>query len=630
MKTVDDEPAEERPPRVAPGWGLARRAKSLVTVTASLALAVAGLAMSPIAAQAAAPTVVSLTFDDGHVDQMAAAQTLDSLGLKATFYVTSGVVGTPNYFTLAQVQSLAGAGHEIGGHTVTHPDLTTLPADEATRQVCNDRVNLSNWGFRVTSFAYPFAAANANTETIARNCGYNSARGLGDIRTRFSCTTCAVGETMPPADPYYTKAPDQVENTWTLADLQRSVTQAENGAGGWVQLTFHHIANNPSDPITTSPTLFNQFANWLKTRPATTTVKTVDQVIGGTVKPLVSGPAVPPPGTGNLVKNPSFDTLTNGLPQCWQQGGYGTNAPTFSTVNQGRTGRAAQIIMRNYANGDAKWLPSLDLGGCSPAGTAGRSYNLGMWYKSTVPTQFAVYYRSGIGSWTYWTSSPWFAAATTFQKASWTTPALPAGASGISFGLNIFSNGTLVTDDAEMFDAASTPPPPPPAAGANLVQNASLETAGMGSFPQCFQASGFGTNTPAYTTLTTGAHSGTRAVQLVMSGYSNGDSKLLPALDSGSCAPPGTAGKTYSLRAWYTSTTNTQFAVYYRNSAGTWVYWTSSPWLAPAATYTQASFTTPALPAGATAISFGLNLFSNGTLVTDDYAMYDTVGAPAL
>ena len=335
MKTIGCGPVEELPPREGARRGLLRRAKSLVTVTAALALAVAGLAMSPPAAHAAAPTVVSLTFDDGHADQLAAAQTMNSLGLKGTFYVTSGVVNTPNYFTLAQVQALAAAGHEIGGHTVTHPDLTTLPSDEATRQVCNDRVNLSNWGFRVTSFAHPFAAANASTEAIVRNCGYNSARGLGDIRTRFSCGTCAVGESMPPADPYYTTAPDQVENTWTLADLQRSVTQAENGAGGWVQLTFHHIANNPSDPITTSPTVFNQFATWLKTRPATTTVKTVDQVIGGTLKPLVSGPAVPPPGTGNLVKNPGFETLTNGAPQCWQQGGYGTEPPRSAPSTRG-------------------------------------------------------------------------------------------------------------------------------------------------------------------------------------------------------------------------------------------------------------------------------------------------------
>ena len=38
----------------------------------------------------------------------------------------------------------------------------------------------------------------------------------------------------------------------------------------------------------------------------------------------------------------------------------------------------------------------------------------------------------------------------------------------------------------------------------------------------------------------------------------------------------------------------------------------------------------PQRTAGATAISFGLSLFRNGTLTTDDYAMYDTIGAPSL
>ncbi len=606
-------------------WG-----RAAVTAMGIVALAVSGVAALAMPAQAAAPTVVSLTFDDGNADQLNAAQIMNNNGLHGTFFIPSGAVNTPNYLTLANLQGLAASGHEIAGHTVTHPDLVTLPSDEATRQVCNDRVNLTNWGFAVTSFAYPFASSNATTEGIVKNCGYNSARGLGDIRTRFSCAGCPLAETIPPANPYNTAAPDEVDNTWTLADLQRSVTQAES-VGGWIQLTFHHIAASSTDPLNVTPTLFQQFAAWLKGRPSTTTVKTVNQVIGGTVKPAVSGPAVPPqPSSGNLVKNPSLETLVNGVPQCWQAGGFGTNTPTFTTVSPGHTGsRAERLVVTGYANGDAKWLPSLDLGGCSPTATPGHTYTLGAWYKSTANTQFAVYYRTGLGSWVYWTSSPWFAPATTFQKASWTTPALPSGASGISFGLNLFSNGTLITDDYEMTDTASSTPPPPPPAGTNLVQNASLETAGAGATPQCWQTAGYGSNTAAFSTVST-ARTGTKAERLVVSSYANGDAKLLQTLDSGSCAPPAVAGHTYSLRAWYTSTTVTQFAVYYRNSAGTWVYWTSSPWFAAAGAYTQASFTTPALPSGATAVSFGLNLFSNGTLTTDDYAMYDTIGAPAL
>lgn len=608
-------------------------ARAAVTALGIVALAVSGLAATSFPAHAAAPTVVTLTFDDGNANQMTAAQIMNNVGLDGTFYVTSGVVNSPNYLTVANLQALAANGHEIGGHTVTHPDLVTLPSDEATRQVCNDRVNLTNWGFAVTSFAYPFASSNAAVEGIVKNCGYNSARGLGDIQTRFSCAGCPLAETVPPANAYNTRAPDQVDNTWSLADLKRSVTQAES-VGGWIQLTFHHIAASSADPLNVTPTVFQQFATWLKARPATTTVKTVKQVIGGTVKPAVSGPAVPAqPASGNLVKNPSLETLASGVPQCWQAAGYGTNSRAFTTVSPGRTGStAARVVVTGYVNGDAKWLPSLDLGGCSPTATPGHTYTLGAWYKSTANTQFALYYRTGLGSWVYWTSSPWFGPATTFQKASWTTPALPSGASGISFGLNLFSNGTLITDDYEMLDTASAPtapPPPPPSAGTNLVQNASLETAGAGSVPQCWQTAGYGTNTASFSTVST-ARTGTKAERLMVSNYVNGDAKLLPTLDTGSCAPPAVAGHTYSLRAWYTSTTVTQFAVYYRNAAGAWVYWTSSPWFAAAGSYTQASFTTPALPSGATAISFGLNLFRNGTLVTDDYAMYDTIGAPSL
>ncbi len=599
-----------------------------VAALLTLTFGIVGPAVAPPAASAAEPTVVSLTFDDGNADQLIAAQTLNKYGLKGTFYVNSGTTDTAGYLSLADLRALSAAGHEIGGHTVTHPDLVTLPADEATRQICNDRVNLTNWGFRVTSFAYPFASNNPALETTAKNCGYNTARGLGDIKTRFSCATCPLAERIPAANPWNTAAPDQVENTWTLADLQASVTQAES-TGGWIQLTFHRIGG--TDPLAVTPALFDQFAAWLKTRPATTTVKTVDQAVGGTVKPAISGPAVPPPPVGgNLVKNPGLETLTNGVPQCWNTGGYGTNTPAFTVVSPGRTGaRAEQLVMNGYVDGDAKLLPALDLGGCSPPAAAGRTYNLGAWYKSTAPTQFAVYYRTGVGSWKYWTSSPWFAASATYQKASWTTPPLPAGANGLSFGLNLFSNGTLTTDDYEMFDTANVTPPPPPPAGTNLVKNPSLETAGTGAFPQCWQSAGFGANTPAFSTVAA-ARTGTKAERLTITGYSSGDAKMLTAMDSGTCAPAATAGKTYSVRAWYTSTAVTQFALYYRNASGNWVYWTSGPWLAAAGTYTQASFTTPALPAGATAISFGLSLFGNGTVTTDDYALYDTVGAPPL
>ena len=415
-------------------------------------------------ASAATGTIVSLTFDDANADQFAAAQKLKSKGMAGTFFLNSGFIGAPNYLTLANVQSLKADGHEIASHTISHPDLAALSIDEATRQICNDRVNWANMGIPVANFAYPFASSTTAVETAVKNCGDNSARGLGDVRTRFSCTTCVVGETVPPADKYFTKAPDQVESTWTLADLQKSVTQAEaRNNGSWVQLTFHHIctgtaATCPAPSI--SPTIFNSFIDWLALRTATR-VKTVGAVIGGTTQPVKAGPVAPPAAPGvNAIKNPSmetFDTAT-GLPKCYLAGGYGSNTPTWAVTTDAHTGTAAtQLTVANYTSGDAKLVPGLDLGECAPTVTPGTTYTLSEWYKSTAVTQFALYYRTANGLWQYWTSSPWFAAAATYTQATFVTPPMPADATALSFGLNLFNNGTLTTDDLSMIQPGAAP-----------------------------------------------------------------------------------------------------------------------------------------------------------------------------
>src|SRR5579863_2507519 len=140
---------------------------------------IVGLSSGHLAnAKAATSSVrVSLTFDDSNADQLPAEQTMKTLGLHGTFYTVSGWVNQPGYLTLANVQQIAADGNEIGGHTISHPDLPTLALGDQQRQICNDRVNLINWGFQPTDFAYPFADADTN-EAYAKACGYDSARGL--------------------------------------------------------------------------------------------------------------------------------------------------------------------------------------------------------------------------------------------------------------------------------------------------------------------------------------------------------------------------------------------------------------------------------------------------------------------
>ncbi|MCS5722115.1 cell wall-binding repeat-containing protein [Herbiconiux sp. CPCC 203407] len=450
-------------------------AERLATVglAVAAALSLTGVAAGVVAtappAAAAGNTVVSLTFDDGNDDQLAAAATMNGKGLKGTFYVISGSVGQPGYFTQANLQTLYASGNEIGGHTVHHQDLTTLSSVDISREVCNDRVNLTGWGFPVTSFAYPFAAVNDAAQAEVAACGYNSARGLGDLKTPpgTGCPDCDVSESIPPANPMLTAAADQVDSTWDLAALQSRVTQAD-AVGGWVQLTFHHICASTCDTApanaTISAELFDQFTTWLADwqTAGNGAVKTVNEVVGGAVKPVVAGPPLaPPPGPGeNGAPNPSLETpgTVTDLPACWWGSQFGTNSPVFSTVSPGRTGSVAQkVTMTNYVDGDAKLLAMFDESGCSPSVTPGATYSMRAFYMSTANTQFAVYTRSTAGVWSYWTSSPLFLPASIYTEANYTTLPIPADVTGISFGLNITANGELITDDYAFYDSNGAP-----------------------------------------------------------------------------------------------------------------------------------------------------------------------------
>jgi peptidoglycan/xylan/chitin deacetylase (PgdA/CDA1 family) len=413
-------------------------------------------------------TVVTITFDDGWASAATAAKMMTAHGLPGTFYLNSGNIGEPGYVSLADVDAMATSGHEIGGHSLTHPDLTDLSDDEARRQLCDDRKTLLNWGFPVRNFAYPFSMATPKLENIVRECGYNSARSLGELRTHhppegtppeLSCALCDSAETVPPADPMYTKAPAQVSN-WTVDDLKGQVTDAIP-VGGWVQLTFHKLCTTDCiDPnqMPGMPSIamlqadFDNFLTWLAGQQAqgTVIVRTVGDVIGGPVAAPVAGPVAM-----HAVVNPGLQEQTDGVPSCWTHGGFGNNTPEFSLVPTGPNGTtASRLVMRNYVDGGAELLQTTDLGECAPAVSPGQTHTIQARYTSTVPTAFSVQYRLTRGVWVYGTSSPQFSPATEFTPARWTLPPIPEGVTAISFGLTLTQDGELVTDDYSLTGAS--------------------------------------------------------------------------------------------------------------------------------------------------------------------------------
>jgi peptidoglycan/xylan/chitin deacetylase (PgdA/CDA1 family) len=139
------------------------------------------------------PGLCALTFDDGFAN----TEALLALGVPATVSVVSGWLGgehpdVPGARLLdAQgVRRLHAGGVEIGGHTVTHPDLTTLGFDGARDELARGRDALEEvLDAPVTSAAYPYGRATAETVRACAAAGF-----------RAACRTSGAGSRERPLD----------------------------------------------------------------------------------------------------------------------------------------------------------------------------------------------------------------------------------------------------------------------------------------------------------------------------------------------------------------------------------------------------------------------------------------------
>jgi peptidoglycan/xylan/chitin deacetylase (PgdA/CDA1 family) len=133
---------------------------------------------------------VAITFDDCYRDNLAAAQVLSNYRLPATFFIPTKYVGTDHVFPwdvdLAQMPNLSWQdigemqqmGHEIGSHTVSHPDLGALAPAKVRREMADSKKTLEDRLQRpVRWFAYPFGGpSNFRPEylPLARELGYEA------------------------------------------------------------------------------------------------------------------------------------------------------------------------------------------------------------------------------------------------------------------------------------------------------------------------------------------------------------------------------------------------------------------------------------------------------------------------
>jgi peptidoglycan/xylan/chitin deacetylase (PgdA/CDA1 family) len=140
----------------------------------------------------------ALTFDDGLVDNLETlVPLLQAEGAPATVFVVTGWLGQSHpaapwtrLLTESEVREVSRQGVEIGAHTHTHPDLTTLPRARAREELERSRVALQELtGAAVDLAAYPFGNANDDTRAAAREAGLSAA-----------CRTLGAGNWQDPFD----------------------------------------------------------------------------------------------------------------------------------------------------------------------------------------------------------------------------------------------------------------------------------------------------------------------------------------------------------------------------------------------------------------------------------------------
>jgi peptidoglycan/xylan/chitin deacetylase (PgdA/CDA1 family) len=135
----------------------------------------------------------AITFDDGYQSvYREALPVLQQYGMTATVFLTVGrtkqtrlppMEGRP-MLSWSEIKEMHRAGIAFGAHTMTHPDLTRLPATFLEAEVLNSKRAIEDaLGASVVTFAYPFGRYDERCrELVSRHFSCACSDRLGLLR----------------------------------------------------------------------------------------------------------------------------------------------------------------------------------------------------------------------------------------------------------------------------------------------------------------------------------------------------------------------------------------------------------------------------------------------------------------
>jgi peptidoglycan/xylan/chitin deacetylase (PgdA/CDA1 family) len=250
--------------------------------------------------------MVSINFDD---DWESAYQNavpyLAQKGLKATFYVIGSSLddSVDGFMTTDQALSLQAAGNEIGCHSMTHPDLTTLSSSQLHDEVDGARTFLESKGIHTSTFAYPFGTYNTIVQTAVKNAGFIGARGTN------------IGYNNKFSDDFDIFI-QPIDTTTSVSKVKQLIDYA-NQNKVWLIFLMHKIADNPSSSdlsVTATPETVRAIADYListNSRVVTTT-EGVNILNGNDVSAAVCGNGIRESGEGCDTTSTQVCTTSDG------------------------------------------------------------------------------------------------------------------------------------------------------------------------------------------------------------------------------------------------------------------------------------------------------------------------------
>ena len=222
---------------------------------------------------------VCVTLDDGCDAQLTMAKPImDSLLIKGTFYIITDLdyncdggpnaspplaiynnTGSPTYWST--LQTAINTGHEIGAHTVHHPELATVTwadygIDSVAKEIKMSKATLeqelhapgqSGVPYNVLTFAYPYGDGENDTtiiDTIQKY--FVAARGAGTNSLSITWDTYAdaKNQTAQGFINYYYQVEsyactDTLSTQWFTQQLDNTIQNS-----GWYNAMYHNIGGN--------------------------------------------------------------------------------------------------------------------------------------------------------------------------------------------------------------------------------------------------------------------------------------------------------------------------------------------------------------------------------------------------